>query len=86
MKVRLALVASLLLVAGCREDGEAAAPRAVAMTDEALGHYCQMDLREHDGPVAQIHLAGFDHPIWFSQVRDAIAYTRLPEENGWPHP
>jgi copper chaperone NosL len=50
------------------------------MTDEALGYYCQMDIAEHDGPVAQIFRAGFDQPIWFSQVRDAIAYTRLPEE------
>jgi len=39
-----------------------------------------MFLNEHEGPKAQIHIAGRDEPLWFSQVRDAIAFTRLPEE------
>ncbi|WP_409998019.1 nitrous oxide reductase accessory protein NosL, partial [Escherichia coli] len=25
------------------------------MTEEALGHYCQMNLTEHPGPKAQVH-------------------------------
>lgn len=51
------------------------------MTDEALGHYCQMALGEHPGPKAQVHLEGLDAPLFFSQVRDAIAYQRMPEQS-----
>jgi len=51
------------------------------MTDEALGHYCQMALSEHPGPKAQVHLEGLDAPLFFSQVRDAIAYQRMPEQS-----
>jgi len=51
------------------------------MTDEALGHYCQMALGEHPGPKAQVHLEGLVAPLFFSQVRDAIAYQRMPEQS-----
>ena len=73
------ILAGALLLAACREDA-AIKPEPVAMTDEALGYYCQMSIVEHHGPVAQVFRAGFDQPIWFSQVRDAIAYMRMPEE------
>lgn len=76
----LPLVVGVLLLAACREETAAAKPEPVAMTAEALGYYCQMNIFEHDGPVAQIFRAGFEQPIWFSQVRDAIAFMRLPEE------
>jgi copper chaperone NosL len=39
-----------------------------------------MSIFEHTGPKAQVHLKNIEVPIWFSQVRDAIAYMRLPEE------
>lgn len=78
-RITMLVLANLLLTA-CQDNAQTIVPSAVAMTDEALGHYCQMSLAEHEGPKAQIHLAGHDHPVWFSQVRDAIAYTRLPEE------
>ncbi len=55
-------------------------PGPIAMTEEAVGHYCNMNILEHTGPKAQIHLKNIDFPIWFSQVRDAVAFTRLPEE------
>lgn len=73
------IIAGVLILAACREEA-ATKPEPLAMTDEALGYYCQMNIAEHSGPVAQIFRAGLDQPIWFSQVRDAIAYTRLPEE------
>lgn len=69
-----------IVLAACQENETKVTPAAISMTEDALGHYCQMNLTEHDGPKAQIHLAGVKHPIWFSQVRDAIAFTRLPEE------
>ena len=76
----IALVLFAVLVTACQEGTTSETPSAVSMTEEALGHYCQMSLAEHEGPKAQIHLVGLEHPVWFSQVRDAIAYTRLPEE------
>lgn len=79
MKPALLLLAALALAA-CRED-EATLPAAVAMTDAALGHYCQMNLTEHPGPKAQVHLRGMPAPLFFSQVRDAIAYARMPEQS-----
>lgn len=81
MRIRFLLPVAACLLAGCSQDkGTTVTPDAIAMTEEAVGHYCQMMVLEHEGPKAQIHLADLDHPIWFSQVRDAVAYLRLPEE------
>lgn len=76
----LALALAVLLAA-CKEEVQDLSP--VALTVEAVGHYCQMDLLEHPGPKAQVHLEGMPGmPLYFSQVRDAIAYARLPEQDG----
>ncbi|QDG79340.1 nitrous oxide reductase accessory protein NosL [Labrenzia sp. PHM005] len=72
------LAASLLV--GCQEEIEIAKPAAIKLTPEAAGHYCQMTVLEHDGPKAQIHLAGNPFPVWFTQVRDAVAFKLSPEE------
>ena len=67
--------------AGCGEDDETAAkPPPVEPTREATGRYCGMILVDHSGPKAQIHLPDEPTPVWFSSVRDAIAFTMLPEE------
>lgn len=79
MKRALWMLALLALTA-CREDA-ASLPGPVTMTAEAVGHYCQMNLMEHPGPKAQVHLAGLADPLFFSQVRDAIAYQRMPEQS-----
>ncbi len=76
----LAALAALALLAGCKEE-LAQAPAPVQMTAEATGHFCQMNLLEHPGPKAQVHLAGLPDPLFFSQVRDAIAYQRMPEQS-----
>ena len=39
-----------------------------------------MILLDHSGPKAQVHLPDEPEPVWFSSVRDAIAFTMLPEE------
>ena len=75
---RLALLA-LLALAACREE-TAEIPPPVEMTQTAVGYYCQMDLLEHPGPKAQVFLEGSSAPLFFSQVRDAIAYMRAPEQ------
>ncbi|WP_212524072.1 nitrous oxide reductase accessory protein NosL [Actibacterium sp. MT2.3-13A] len=76
-KLVLALTLGLSLAA-CKED-TAGIPAPVAMTSEALGHYCQMFVADHPGPKAQIHLKGYAAPLWFSQVTDAVAYVSDPE-------
>lgn len=67
-------------LSACKDDA-VEKPVAQRLTPEALGHYCQMEVLEHDGPKAQVHLAGFEAPVWFAQVRDAIAYMRLEEQS-----
>jgi len=72
---------AMVALAACREDGPAL-PAPVPMTAAAVGYYCQMDLLEHPGPKAQVHLLGLTDPLFFSQVRDAVAYRRMPEQSG----
>jgi copper chaperone NosL len=74
------LLATLALAA-CQESDRAAMPAPVTMTEDALGHYCQMNLTEHPGPKAQVHVRELDAPLFFSQVRDAVAYQRMPEQS-----
>lgn len=74
----------LLLILGisaCKQD-VAQDITPLDMTAETLGHFCQMNLTEHPGPKAQVHLEGMPGmPLYFSQVRDGIAYTRMPEQS-----
>lgn len=69
-----------LLLAACREE-EVEAPDPVALDDDALSHFCQMNVAEHGGPKAQIHLDGYPAPLFFAQVRDAVAYLKAPERD-----
>lgn len=75
------LALPLVLLAGCQEDDLAGLPPAVTMPADAVGHYCQMVLAEHPGPKAQVLLDGEETPLFFSQVRDAISYQRMPEQS-----
>jgi copper chaperone NosL len=77
MRVALLLVTAILLAA-CGPETTAPPPPPFALTSEATGHYCGMNLVEHKGPKGQIILA--DQPIWFSSARDALSFTMLPEE------
>lgn len=71
MRPAMFLALTLALFA-CKK--EAALPDPVVMTDDALGHYCQMYLADHGGPKAQVFLDGYAQPVWFSQVSDAAEY------------
>ncbi len=75
----LLFVVSLALLPACQRD-EVQNVTPQDMTAETLGHYCQMNLLEHPGPKAQVFLEGNPAPLFFSQVRDAIAYMRGPEQ------
>ena len=78
-----ALLLPLVFVAvSCKDDtAQTSKPDAVTLTAEATGHYCQMEILEHQGPKAQVHLAGSLTPLWFGQVRDGIAYLKSPEQS-----
>ena len=75
-----ALISSVVL-AGCGEEGANAPPAPLALTADAMGRYCGMNVLEHSGPKGQVILdARIREAIWFSSARDAIAFTMLPEE------
>ncbi len=77
----LLIGAALLMMAACKEEASQDTS-AMPLTVEAVGHFCQMDLFEHEGPKAQVHLSGLPRmPLFFSQVRDVVAYLRLPEQS-----
>ncbi len=79
---RLALAYALLIpiaVAGCQREATKIPPPQ-KMTADAIGHYCGMNLIEHPGPKGQIFAASLIEPVWFSSVRDTIAFTMLPDE------
>lgn len=69
------------LLAACRD--EAAIPQPVSLTPEAVGYFCQMNILDHGGPKAQVHLDVHPgKPLFFSQVRDLVTYLRMPEKDG----
>lgn len=69
-----------MALAACTEEAPEAPPAPHALTAEAVGHYCGMNLLEHKGPKSQIILASWSEPIWFSSARDAFSFKMLPEE------
>ena len=76
-----AAILAVLMLAACNKAAPPAPPPAPAeVSDEATGYYCGMLLADHEGPKGQIYLASRTDPIWFSSVRDTIAFLRLPEE------
>ena len=77
--LKMGLLASLLALGACQRAPEPP-PAPFAMTEEAMGRYCGMNILEHAGPKGQVILAKYDEPIWFSSARDTIAFTMLPEE------
>ena len=75
------LIVALLWLTACQsEHADQPPPEAVTPDREAMTYYGRMILVDHRGPKAQIHLESRDAPLWFSQVRDAVAFTLSPEE------
>lgn len=72
--------AAILAIAGCNVEEQAQAPAPFALTEDAIGRYCGMNVLEHPGPKGQIILEQMPEPIWFSSARDALAFTMMPEE------
>lgn len=70
----------LAVLAGC-DRADTAKPPAQLPDREAITYYGRMILVDHRGPKAQILLRSQQSPLWFSQVRDAIAFTLSLEED-----
>ncbi|WP_156926983.1 nitrous oxide reductase accessory protein NosL [Azospirillum halopraeferens] len=74
------LVAPLLLsLTACKEEVAATLPPPLPIAADAVGHYCGMELSEHPGPKGQAILKS-GRVVWMSSVRDAFAFSMLPEE------
>jgi copper chaperone NosL len=80
---KLALVLGTLCMAAlaaCEQEVADAPPKPYELTGDAIGHYCGMTVLEHAGPKGQIIVASRADPVWFTSVRDTVAFTMLPEE------
>lgn len=77
---KLIIAATCMILAGCSAQNEPAVmPDPWPITADAVGHYCAMDLIEHDGPKGQIFIRGRSDPLWFSTIRQVLAYTIMPD-------
>lgn len=70
----------LLILAGCQQQTKDTMPPPVAMTEEAVGHFCQMNILEHAGPKAQIHLEGLPYPLFSVRFAMALPMNACPNK------
>ncbi|WP_299842627.1 nitrous oxide reductase accessory protein NosL [uncultured Paracoccus sp.] len=69
---RVLAVILLLVLPGCREERTQSVD-PLPLTGAAVGQ---------PGPKAQVHLKGLEGaPLFFAQVRDAVAYSRHPDRS-----
>ncbi len=73
------VVLVLTALAGCN-DKAVKTPPPQELTREGIGYYCNMIVYDHKGPKGQIFVRDVAEPIWFSSVRDGVAFTMLPGE------
>lgn len=78
---RILCVIFALLLTGCNRDaGDGVLPPPAALTSDAMGVFCGMNVLEHPGPKGQIITASRIDPYWFTSVRDAVAFTLMPDQ------
>ncbi|CAN7586983.1 nitrous oxide reductase accessory protein NosL [Rhizobium sp. LjRoot258] len=77
--IAISFVLAALFLTGC-EKAETTVPKPIELTSDAVDHFCGMNVLEHPGPKGQIILRSGGQAVWFSSSRDAVAFTRLPEE------
>lgn len=78
--MRWIIITALLALVACKDE-QAKAPDPVPLTETDVSYFCQMNVLDHGGPKAQIHLEGQTEPLFFAQVRDGIAYLKTPERD-----
>lgn len=77
---KLIILIFITLLTACGKSPVAEIPAAQTLTREASGYYCLMTVVNHKGPKGQILLTDKPQALWFTSVRDTIAFTRSPEE------
>lgn len=70
----------IVLLAACEKNQPFDVPLPQPLTRDANGYYCLMTVVNHKGPKGQIILTDKKQALWFTSVRDTIAFTRSPEE------
>lgn len=76
---KLSILVLLLMLSGCEKNAMIEMPSAKILTRDASGYYCLMTVLNHKGPKGQIILSD-NKLLWFTSVRDTIAFTLSPEE------
>lgn len=71
---------ALLLIAACSDPSQTALQPPQPVSDDRIGHYCNMIVVNHTGPKGQVILMDRRDAYWFTSVRDTLAFTLLPEE------
>jgi len=69
----------ILFLSACEKNIPTQVPDAHTLTRDANGYYCLMTVVYHKGPKGQVILSD-NQVLWFTSVRDTIAFTRSPEE------
>ena len=77
---KLSVVLFVFLLSSCEKSQPLEVPPAQTLTREANGYYCLMTVLNHSGPKGQIILTGKPQALWFTSVRDTIAFTLSAEE------
>ena len=77
---KLSTIFFVFLLTACEKNQPVEVPPAQLLTREASGYYCLMTVLEHNGPKGQIILSDKSQALWFTSVRDTIAFTLSPEE------
>lgn len=70
----------VLLIGACEKNQPVVPPPAQILTREANGYYCLMTVLSHKGPKGQVILDDRPGALWFTSVRDMIAFTQSAEE------
>jgi copper chaperone NosL len=76
----IVLLCVAAVASGCEQRAPAPPPPPAEVSADATGYYCRMLLADHEGPKGQVHLASRKEPVWFSSVRDTVAFLRIPGE------
>jgi len=81
VRATLLALTALLGLAACGEGAQVSTlPTPREPGPDSVGYFCGMAVAEHPGPKGQVFLRGQSEPLWFTSVRDALAFTILPGE------
>jgi copper chaperone NosL len=77
----ICILLAAIVLPGCNQDAaNSVAPPPAALTSDAMGVFCGMNLLEHPGPKGQIITTSRIDPFWFTSVRDTVAFTLMPDQ------